>query len=264
MPAELRMAYERLLAILQAPPPDDRCHAFDFGATASRQDAQEPVHRCLSQAEARAKLRAIERLTGQPLDALLGDSWDQLSPAQLLAVEDTVCRPEAGERAQPLGDQAPAWCRLDERLFRLAFTAWFKGSNFAAAPAPHSLARQIGVNPAGYRKALQRLRVALARPSAPSPRCVPRVDLWLGESPVEEAVPSMPRLWVSARALKLDEAKAAEAGLLPATTLAQERLARRELGRRWSLREDKADFDEVKSVSRQYTRCCRCGQMLAV
>ena len=262
--SELRAACERLVRITQSPPERDYCHPFGVGHVALQRNHRRPGHRCLSQSEVHSKLSAIERLTEQTITTLLADGWDRLSPAQLLAVGEALCLLEAGELSQPLGSQAPAWCRLDEHLFRLAFTAWIKGPNFAVAPRPGALARRISVDQIGYRKAMQELHAAIALPSTPSARWPPRIDLWLGDPPMDEVGPPMARLWVSVRTLKFTEADAAKTGLLPANTPDQERQAREELCRRWSLREEEVNFSETEPATYQYTICCRCSKVLAV
>ena len=261
MRSELRAACQKLVEIVRSSPDERSCDPFGPGEAVHHA----PDHRCLSQAEAGAKLRGIERLTNRSVAQLLAGGWDRLSPTQTLEIESVLSILEPGERTQPLGDQAPVWHRLDEQLFRLAFTAWIKGTNFVVAPRPSTLADQVGVDATGYRNCLQELRDALVRSTTLSPRWPPRVNLWLGDPAPDEVGPPMPRLWVSVRVLKLTGTDAAEMGLLPAETLIQEHLALEHLCRRWVSRADDASLPSgAPDARRQYTICCRCGQTLAV
>ena len=261
----LRTACEKLAAIA-AQSPEDGCDGhedFPFGGLVLCDDDDTQRHRCLSAPEARAKLAAIKRLTGCTLGHFLAD-WDQLPAATLLTLETIVLSMDARERQQGAVGQAEDWLRLDELLFRRWFTAWIHhGANFVPAPRQSVAARQIGVGLPAYKVTLARLRDELARPTHED--CQPRVDLWLGDPPRDEAGAHAPRLWVSGRAHRWPVAAAAKHGLLPANTRAQEQAARAAILRRWLDRDDD-DLDQTPcdELPHQFTQCRRCGKWLGI
>ena len=261
----LRTACEKLAAIAAQPPEDGsyRYEEFPFGGLPLCDHHDGPAHRCLSAPEARAKLHAVKRLTGCTLGHFL-DQWEQLPAATLLSLQNIVLSVDARERQQGAVAQPEAWCRLDELLFRRWFTAWLgSGTNFVPAPRPVVVARQISIPADAYQGCLQRLRDELARPTHED--CPPRVDLWLGDPPRDEAGAHAPRLWVSGRAHRWPASVAAKHGLLPANTRAQEQAARAAILRRWLDRDDD-DLDQTPSdeLPLKFTQCRRCRKWLGI
>ena len=261
-PDTLRLACEALVRIAVEPAVDGRYDHLDFpyGGLPLGDGDDKMIHRCLSAPDAQAKLCAIEQLAGCPPAQLLSD-WDCLSVVTLQGIEHVVLSLDPQERREGAVCQPEDWCRLDELLYRLVVRAWYDGSDFAPAPRPTIVSRQIGITTTEYRDCLQRLREQLAQPTWEG--CQPRVDLWLGDPPRDELGAQAPRLWLSGRCRHRSVAEAAARGLLPANTPAQAHAARVAIYRRWLARDDE-EFDEPFSekTTLRLTHCRRCGKGL--
>ena len=262
---DVRSACETLAAIAATPPQDSSYwhQLFPYGGLALDDELNGPIHRCLSAPEAKAKLGAIKRQTGCALRDLLAE-WDQLSAATLLTLQTVVLSRDPQERQQAAVGQSEDWARLDELLFRLWFTAWLSsGMNFVPAPRPAVVVRQISISADAYKGCLKRLRDELACPTHED--CEPRVDLWLGDPPRDEAGAQAPRLWVSGRAHHWPASEGAKHGLLPANTHSQAQAARAAIYRRWLDRdEDALDQGSSDELPLQFTQCRRCGKWLGI
>lgn len=236
----------------------DRFHRFAYGGSFEHL-GQVPAERCLSVHEAGCKLGAIERLTGWPIERVLSD-WDQLLSGWVSAIGQIVLTMGRTERARAVGEMMNSWCRLDEVLRSMAFTAWIKeGALGVPAPRGDALASMIGIHTRALQKCLERLR---AERTQPTTEYEVQVDLWLGPPPADDPVPHLPVLWASVKDT-LSGTKAAEQGLLPANTPAEAESARRLLRRRLSSLGNTTDSSSEKPTLPVYlTICRRCGRTM--